>query len=138
MRNPCNQRVHTGPDNFVQMHRENTKSDADGDHHQKRQSINRADSVMRMAVLLIHWSIEQPTHHFKEVRERQHDTKHGHDHLKGYLFQLPTTIMISATKLTVPGMPIDAIHPTIKQPEMNGILLESPPSDGMSRVCVWS
>ncbi len=56
----------------------------------------------------------------------------------GYLAQLPSTIMISATKFTVPGMPIDAMQATRKQPATKGILATRPPSEGMSRVWVWS
>ena len=54
----------------------------------------------------------------------------------GYLFQLPTMIMTSAMKFRVPGTPIEAMQATTKQPEMNGMRFESPPSEGMSRLCV--
>ena len=54
----------------------------------------------------------------------------------GYLPQLPSTIITSATKLTVPGMPIEAMHATMKQPATNGIFETSPPSEGMSRLWV--
>ena len=47
-------------------------------------------------------------------------------------------IMTSAMKLMVPGTPIEAIQPMTKQPEINGMRFESPPSEGMSLVWVWS
>ena len=45
-------------------------------------------------------------------------------------------IMTSAMKFTVPGMPTEAMQAMTKQPAMNGIRFESPPSEGISRVWV--
>ena len=44
----------------------------------------------------------------------------------GYLFQLPTMIMTSAMKFTVPGMPTEAMQAMTKQPAMNGMRFDEP------------
>ncbi len=45
-------------------------------------------------------------------------------------------IMTSAMKFTVPGMPTDAMQAMTKHPAMNGMRFASPPSEGMSLLCV--
>src|SRR5580765_9036044 len=67
------------------MHGKEKEPDADGDHDQERKTIGCGDGVVRVTVLLVHGSIEDPAHHLEQVGQGQDDADHGYDDLERVL-----------------------------------------------------